>query len=153
MAVVSAGCGMPARPSKEADRTRRMTAVGVVDRNACNDILLHSDEPNESVSKFRTTVRMLPDSAVRAKGCHLEYMLPNEEQSHLSKGAGVIYAPQSLHTPLHVPVPESSQHVALDSKHAKARRRAPDPNPPATPLRDRSLYDELVARSRTSRIW
>lgn len=144
---------MPAPPSKEADRTRRMTAVGVVDRNACNDILLHSDEPSESVSQFRTTVRMLPDSVVRAKGCHLDYMQPNEEQSHLPKGAGVFYASHRLHKPLHVPVPESSQHVALDSKRAKARRRAPDPNPPATPVRDRSLYDELVARSRTSRIW
>jgi hypothetical protein len=103
----------------------------------------------------RTLLRTFEKSATPGARCHLNHLhqVVTDPSTQLGKGAGFYHSKHRTHFPLHPPggetITEAMEHYRRSPGLQHPQQRA------ATPvvMRDRALYDQLVARSYVSAIW
>lgn len=150
------GPGSPPPSGKQITGTTRSKGVGSAYLPVCNDVLLQTSLPTEegAFGPQRTSVRMFPHDATPGKSCHLNsvHQTTAEPTTQLGKGAGIYHAQHKTHMPLDWP---ASVHAPQETRvHANALPGGyQQQETAAVVVRDRSLYDKLVARSRISVIW
>lgn len=154
------GAGQPAASGKEITGTRRLKGgLGSADPHSCNDVLLQTGIDASTTQLGRTILRTFPD-ATPGKCCHLNslHQATTDPPAQLGKGAGIYPSQHITHMTLHPPGGEASMQDMHASQQLQFQANAMQRESQlqeAVPviMRDRSLYDKLVARSHLSAIW